>query len=183
MRQNRVQPAETTYHVTAHANEDGAAIFRDDRDRRRFLGTLSQTIARCGWQLHAYCLMDTHYHLLIHTPDETLAQGMARVNGVYAQIFNRRHRRRGHLFRDRYWSAPLATDEHLLLAMRYIPRNPVAAGTCPTAADWPWSNYRATAGLENPPAFLDVDWTRRMFAPDSAAACTHYRAFIAGDDC
>jgi REP element-mobilizing transposase RayT len=181
VRQNRVQPPETTHHISAHANEDGAVIYADDNDRRTFLNTLSDTINRYGWQLHAYCLMDTHYHLLLHTPDETLARGMGRLNGVYAQIFNRRHRRRGHLFRDRYWSTPLVTDEHLLLAMRYIPRNPVAAGLCATAADWPWSNYRATAGLVKPPAFLEVAWTRRMFAPNPEDACGHYRAFLAGD--
>jgi putative transposase len=178
MRPNRIQPSETTYHVTAHGNEDGMAIFRDDHDRRMFVRALAQAVSAATWDLHAYCLMDTHYHLLVYTPQATLASGMGRLNGVYAQMFNRRHGRRGHLFRDRYWSDPVRTDEHAISAMRYIARNPVAAGLCATAREWPWSSYRATAGLEHPPGFLHVDWTYRLFGRDAREAQAEYRALV-----
>lgn len=178
MRQNRIQPSETTYHVTAHANDDRGAIFLDDHDRRVFLRTLTDAVSRWAWHLHAYCLMDTHFHLLVYTPEETLAVGMGRLNGIYAQTFNRRHGRRGHLFRDRYWSEPLMTDEHVVAAMRYIAMNPVRAGLCNSAAGWPWSNYRATAGLDPRPAFLHVDWTYRLFGRSPSEAQTEYRAFV-----
>jgi REP-associated tyrosine transposase len=179
VRPNREQPAETTYHVTAHANDD-RPIFLDDRDRVRFLTLLSEVVTRCDWHVHAYCLMDTHYHLMAHTPTQSLAAGMARLNGLHAQAYNRRHRRRGHLFRDRYWSVAITTDAHLLEAMRYIVRNPVEAGLCTDPADWPWSNYRPTAGLAESPVFLRVQWTRRLFAANDADACAAYRTFVKG---
>jgi len=182
MRANRIQPSETTYHVTAHGNEDGAAIFLDDHDRRMFVRTLAEAVSRAEWNLHAYCLMDTHFHLIVHTPRATLATGMGRLNSVYAQTFNRRHGRRGHLFRDRYWSAPIMTDEHAITAMRYIARNPVSAGLCATAADWPWSNYRATAGLDQIPGFLHVGWTYRLFGRTPREAQAEYRALVAAND-
>ena len=181
MRQNRVQPPETTFHVTAHGNGGNEELFLDDRDRRRFLHTLADTTGRFAWDVRAYCLMGTHYHLLVHTPEPTLARGMGRLNGIYAQTFNRRHGRRGHVFRDRYWSAPLMHDEHLLLALRYIARNPVAAGLCETADDWPWSSHRAIAGSEAAPGWLQVDPTHRLFGGDRTAAAASYRSFVAAE--
>jgi REP element-mobilizing transposase RayT len=181
MRQNRVQPPETTFHITANGNGDRESIFVDDRDRHRFLQTLAETTSRFAWDVRAYCLMDTHYHLLVHTPEPTLARGMARLNGVYAQNFNYRHGRRGHLFRDRYWSVPLLTDEHLLLALRYIARNPVAAGLCDDASEWPWSSHRAAAGIEPPPVWLQVDPTHRLFGGDGFEAAASYSSFVAAE--
>jgi REP element-mobilizing transposase RayT len=181
MRQNRVQPPETTFHVTAHGNGDHEEIFTDDRDRQRFLHALADTTARFRWDVRAYCLMGTHYHLLVHTPEPTLARGMARLNGTYAQNFNYRHGRRGHLFRDRYWSTPLVTDEHLLLALRYIARNPIVAGLCEAADDWLWSSHRAIAGLDAAAAWLQVDPTLRLFGRGRPEAQASYRSFVAAD--
>ncbi len=181
MRPNRQQPAETAYHVSTHGNDDRGAIFADDRDRDRFLAILADAVDRSGWHLHAYCLMDTHYHLLVYTPEVSLAAGMWRLNTIYAQTHNRRHGRRGHLFRERYWSTPIVTDGHLLQVMRYIPLNPVAAGACAEPAEWRWSSYRATAGLIAPPSYLHVDWTRGFFGAETRSACARYRAFIAGE--
>jgi REP element-mobilizing transposase RayT len=181
MRQNRVQPPETTFHVTAHGNGENEPIFVDDRDRQRFLQTLAETTTRFVWDVRAYCLMDTHYHLLVHTPELTLARGMARLNGIHAQTFNFRHRRRGHLFRDRYWSAPLLTDEHLLLALRYIARNPVAAGLCETADEWRWSSHRAISGVDTPPVWLRIGPTHQLFGGDGLEAAASYASFVAAE--
>jgi putative transposase len=174
----REQPPETTFHVTAHANDERTPVFADDLDRQRFLITLADVATRWDWRVDAYCLMDTHYHLLLYTPERSLAHGMTRLNGVYAQSFNRRHQRRGHLFRDRYWSVPVCTDQHLLSAIRYIARNPVEAGLCSDPLDWPWSNCRATAGLDRPLAFLRAARTRRLLAPGEAGGCAQYLRFV-----
>lgn len=85
----RLEVADGVYHLTARGNER-RAIYRDDSDRRCFLGTLEQTIERFGWRCLSYCLMTNHYHLLVRTPEPNLARGMRDLNGVYAQSFNRR---------------------------------------------------------------------------------------------
>lgn len=97
----RLEFAGALYHITARGNAR-QAIYRDDVDRQRFLATLAHAVDRYGWLVHAYCLMDNHYHLLIETPKPTLARGMRHLNGTYTQAVNRRHQRVGHLFQGRY---------------------------------------------------------------------------------
>jgi putative transposase len=119
------------------------AIFRDDRDRLVFLGLLAATIERHSWRCHAFCLMGTHYHLLIETQGENLSRGLQRLNGVYAQLFNRRHSRTGHLFGSRFHAWTIQDEAHLRATHRYVLENPVRAGLCATASDWPWNASRA----------------------------------------
>ena len=88
------------YHLTARGNAR-QDIFLDAMDREAFLAILGREIAQHGWNCYAYCLMDNHYHLLIETPEANLVQGMQRLNSMYAQRFNRRHQRVGHLFQGR----------------------------------------------------------------------------------
>jgi REP element-mobilizing transposase RayT len=82
--------------------------------------------------------LGNHYHLLLSTPRAGLAGGMKLLNGYYAQHFNRRYARSGHLFQGRYGSRLIQTDAHLLATAQYIEMNPVAAGLCATPDDWPW---------------------------------------------
>jgi REP element-mobilizing transposase RayT len=96
----RLEIAGAIYHVIARGNER-RAIFRDDNDRLGFLELVATVVRERSWQLLAYCLMDNHYHLLLRTQHADLAAGIHYLNGVYAQRFNRRHRRVGHLFQGR----------------------------------------------------------------------------------
>ncbi len=123
--------------------------------------------------------MGTHYHLVIETPQANVVRGMRQLNGVYAQGFNRRHARHGHLLGGRYGTVLVARDEHLLEVLRYVVLNPVRARLCKHPAEWPWSSYRATAGLDESPAFLALDWVLRQFAPERASAQARYEAFVA----
>jgi REP element-mobilizing transposase RayT len=93
----RIEFPHAVYHVTSRGNARHR-IVRTDADRQAWLSILGQVIGRFGWLCHAYCLMDNHYHLLIETPQPNLSRGMRQLNGVYTQVFNRRHRRVGHLF-------------------------------------------------------------------------------------
>jgi REP element-mobilizing transposase RayT len=127
------------FHVFARGN-DQRRIYRDDADRRRYLKLLSETVRRWSWHLLAWCLMDNHVHLLIETPDPTLAAGMQYLHGTYARGFNDRHTRSGHLFQGRYGAVRIQTDEQLHAATEYIAMNPVKAGLCETPEEWPWSN-------------------------------------------
>lgn len=95
--------------------------------------------------------MSNHYHLLIETPDGNLAKGMRQLNGVYTQRVNQTYNRVGHVFQGRYKAILVERDAYLLELARYIVLNPVRARVVRTARDWPWSNYRATAGMANAP--------------------------------
>jgi putative transposase len=126
------------FHVTGRGVA-GCHIFLDDVDRGRFVAEFAAAIRHAGWLCHAYCLLGTHYHLVLDTLCERLSQGMHRLNGNYAAWFNRRHTRRGHLFENRYSSWVVLDDEHLDATLAYVLDNPVRAGLCVKREDWPWS--------------------------------------------
>ena len=134
------------YHVAAHAS-DRRTLFLDDRDRDVFLSRLARVIERHQLACIAYCLMDTHYHLVVQTPDERLSKAQQELHTWYAQQFNRSRHRRAHLFRARFMAELIDTDSYLLTACRYLARNPVQAELCEHPAEWSWSSYRATIGL------------------------------------
>jgi putative transposase len=124
---------------------DGARIVRDDNDRRVFLIRLTDVVSRFDWLLHALCLMNTHYHLVIESTRLALSNGMKRLNGLYAQGFNDRHGRSGHLFGDRFWASLIESEEYLEAACSYVVWNPVRAGLCDDPEDSPWT--RSVHGL------------------------------------
>ncbi len=174
----RLQVPGGTYHVVARGNAR-QDIFLDDGDRRRFLATLRMIVERLNLLVHAYCLMRNHYHLLLETPDGNLSLALRQLNGVYAQGFNRRHERVGHLFQGRFGSSLVERDTYLLEASRYIVLNPVRAEIVACPSDWEWSSYRAHAGCATPPPFLSVDWILMQFhAADRRSAQDAYRKFV-----
>ena len=175
----RVQFPGALYHVTAR----GVArqrVFRDDADRELLLYRLAETVVRFRWLCHAYCLMGTHWHLLVETPAANLAAGMQRLNGIYAQAFNRRWARPGHLFQGRYHAVLVEKEPHLLEVARYVVLNPVRAGLCRAPEAWPWSSYPATAGLVAPPSFLAVDELLGGLLGGYGDAQALYREFVSG---
>lgn len=174
----RIAFPDALYHVTARGDRR-EAIFDDDQDRRQFLATLEQVVDRFNWVCHAWCLMDNHYHLLIQTPDGNLSRGMRQLNGVYTQASNRRHRRVGHLFQGRFKAILVDSDAYLLELARYVVLNPVRAGMVKAPADWPWSSYRASVGLDPSAPWLAVDGLLAMFGKRRATAQTRYAQFVA----
>ena len=136
----RDQP-DGAFHAIGRA-VDGAFLFRDDDDRRCFLGILAQVVRRCGWEVHALCLMGTHYHLVLAALRQELSQGMHCLNGRYADAFNRRYARRGHLFGDRFVSRVIDDERQLRAVCRYVVGNPVRAGLVADVEAWPWTHSR-----------------------------------------
>jgi putative transposase len=140
-RARRELPSPGIYHVTTRGVAR-TAIFLDDDERRLFLRLLADVVGRHDWRCHAFCLMTNHYHAVVETHLWRLSDGMQRLNGVYAQAFNRRHARTGHLFGDRYASWVVTDEDYLRHACEYILQNPVRAGLCERAEEWPWSAAR-----------------------------------------
>jgi putative transposase len=124
--------------VTTRGN-NGAPIYRDDDDRGLFVFLLHRAAAIFDWRLHLWCLMTNHFHLLIETKAENLAQGMHRINSRYAHAVNERHARTGHVFERRYASRVIESETQLKNTALYIGNNPVAAELCAAARDWPWT--------------------------------------------
>lgn len=151
------------YHVMSRGNEK-QNIFRSRSDRTAFLRMLSEVCTEQSWQIHTYCLMNNHFHLIVETPEKTLAIGMKALCGVYAQWFNARHGRVGHLYQGRYVSRLIEKDEYFLALQRYILQNPVRAGLCCEAVEWEWSSYSATIGISPRPDFLDPDFALGFFS-------------------
>jgi putative transposase len=137
-RQPRSELPDGFFHVTARGVA-GGDLFRDDVDRALFVELLARAGITFRWACHAYCLMTTHYHLLIESSRPALSHGMHRLNGLYAQNFNARHGRRGHLFEERFSAYVIEGDAYLENACYYVLHNPVRAGLCESAEDWPWN--------------------------------------------
>lgn len=130
------------YHVFARG-VNRCAIFRTRADRLEFLRLLADARARYGWNCWAFCLMGNHYHLVIEAAQPRLSSGIQWLNGVYAARFNRAHGRVGHLFGGRFGAIAIESEEQLSVTCDYVIHNPVRAGICATASEWPWSRTRA----------------------------------------
>src|SRR3954454_17015673 len=118
-RPDRPRVANGLYHVYAHG-VDGRTIFRDDWDYVALLGGLEQVYQRHRWSILAFCVVPTHYHLLVKTPNPDLPDGMWRLNLGYARWFNKRYRMKGHVFDRRYGATLVTRNPHFLHLVRYI---------------------------------------------------------------
>jgi len=150
------------YHAM-NRGDQREAIFRDDQDRQKFLSTLGEACQKTEWQVHAYCLMSNHFHLVVETPQPNLVDGMKWLLGVYTKRFNIRHKLCGHLFAGRYKALVVegSGNGYLRTVCDYVHLNPVRAGLLkPTAPleSYGWSSYGLY--LQRPsrrPAWLRVD--------------------------
>ena len=171
------------YHLISRGNNRERVYLGDD-DCELFFDVLGHVVDRFGWLCHSYCALGNHYHLLVETPSANVSGGMRQLNGVYAQAFNRRHGRVGHVFQARFHSVLVDGDAYLRAVVRYIARNPVKAGLCERAEDWRWSSYRALLGLAPAPSFLTIDWVLGQFAQRRREACERLAELVRqdGDD-
>ena len=134
-------PDNGCYQVTARGVNRGAIVF-DDADRTALKELVVRTGKRFGWRYDAYCLMTTHFHLVLAVKLASLSAGMHWLNGIWAQRMNRRWNRTGHLFENRFSAWVVRDEEHWIQTCRYVLENPVKAGLCESASDWPWSGGR-----------------------------------------
>ncbi len=138
----RIEYPGAWYHVM-NRGAGRQRVFHSDRSREIFLTLLGEVSQLYSIEIHGYSLMDNHYHLLIRTPRGGLSRAMRHLNGVYTQKANRARQSDGPLFRGRYKSLLVQSEEYLLELVRYIHMNPVEAGLCRHPRDHRWTSHRA----------------------------------------
>src|SRR5215204_279411 len=126
-------PSPAWYHVICRGVEQRAIVL-DDRDRAAWFALFTEVQRRHRWKVHAWILLDNHFHLLIETTQPELSKGMQRLNAVHAMRFNRRYERSGHLFQGRFEARVVEGDRHLAAVIAYIYENATRVGL----RGWPW---------------------------------------------
>lgn len=177
----RIQYPNAWYHVMNRARR-GQELFTDKKDMGTFLDLLQETVTLFNLKVSAYCLMPTHYHLLVQTPDANLARCMRHINGIYTQRYNVRHHCDGTLFRGRYKSILVDADSYLLELVRYIHRNPLRAGLVKKIGRYSWSSHRGYLSNAAKWEWLHKDFVLRMLAKNRAVQIRKYRRFVEKQD-
>ncbi len=179
VRQLRIEFNGAFYHVTSRGNVKDK-IFFTDNDKEMFLKILQRTKERYSYFLHAYVLMDNHYHLLIETPLANLSQVMQNINTSYTVYVNRKYMRAGHLFQGRFKAIIVDKDSYLLQLSRYIHLNPVSSGIVGSPKDFKWSSYREFIG-EVVNDMVRIWDTLNHFSDDRSIARERYKEFVEGE--
>ena len=137
------QPSRTgIYHIMMRG-VNRQRIFHDDQDRAFFLSAIKKSKAADQFRLHAFCLMPNHVHLLLEQAEEPLETVFKRIGVSYANWYNRKYERVGHLFQDRFRSENVETEQYYMTVLRYILQNPVKAGMVSEPGMYRWSSYLA----------------------------------------
>ncbi|MBI3505154.1 MAG: transposase [Proteobacteria bacterium] len=175
-RSPRLDFSGAVHHVYTRGNARNN-IFHNHDDRARFYDILREVKAERPFKLYADCLMSNHLHLLIEPLEASLSVVMQFVLNRYAKYINARLGRVGHVFQDRFRERLCLDDTHVVNAIRYIHRNPVAAEMVADPADWPYSGHREYLGLD-PRGLLDQEKLLPAFGSGEAARAA-YKAFAA----
>ena len=165
------------YYVTSRGKER-KAVFKSKPDREKFLEYLESGTWRYDAVIHAYCLMDNHYHLLVETPSGNLPQIMRHINGAYTTYFNINRARSGQLFQGRYKALLVDVDEYAKELSRYMHLNPVRAQMRSRPEGYAWSSYRSYIGKRKSPEWLKRDLILDYFAAIKPLAEKRYRGFV-----
>ena len=161
----RIQYPGAWYHVMNRGRR-AEAIFLGKKDYFSFIELLKEAVDLWNVRVSAYCLLSTHYHLLIQTPDANLSRCMRHIDGVYTQRFNRSHHVDGQLFRGRYKSILIDADSYLLELIRYIHRNPIDSGIVKNLEKYPWSSHQGYLSDAKKWGWLYKEFVLSMFSVD-----------------
>ena len=163
----RIQTPGLIRHVMARGN-GRMTIFLDDADYRQFVYLLGEISEEYRLECWNYCVMPNHYHATLCPTRPNLSAAIRKLNGAYAQWWNRRHGRVGHVFQGRFKDQIVQREGYLLALFRYVAMNPVRAQLCDQPEKWAWSSYAAIVGIREAPAFLAVTATLRQFGEDDS---------------
>ena len=153
-------------------------IFKDKKDYQAFIDLLNETSEMWQLRVSAYCLMPSHYHLLVQTPDANLSRAMRHINGVYTQRYNRRHGSDGPLFRGRYKAIVVSADSYLLQLARYIHRNPMKAGLSDNLGGYLWTSHKAYLSFAKKWNWLHKEFIYSLFTNNKKEWIKRYRQFM-----
>ena len=168
---------EGAWHHVMNRGAGRRAIFSSDADREHFLGCCISAAKLYGLELHAYCLLGNHYHLLVRSNAGRLSDAMRWLSSRYTQSINYDKGQDGPLFRGRFASVLICEEEHLLEASRYIHLNPVSAGLASVPEQWPWSSASAYLNIIPTPQWLATDAILSMFG--ARGSCQTYANYLA----
>lgn len=177
-RKPRIEYPGACYHVLARGNEK-RDIFRDDQDRYRLLRFLDETRKDFSLMIHAYVFMPNHYHIVVETPEPNLSKAMHYLNTKYAEHFNFKYKRSGHLFQGRYKAILCQREKYLLELTRYVHLNPIRAGLARKLKDYRWSSYREMTGGDEWRRIASFDWTLSQFDQNKYIALKKYKKHLA----
>lgn len=158
-------------------------IFEDEQDRARFLERLGQTVIEGKSTVYAWVLMSNHVHILFKSGGDGISAVMRKLLTWYAVYFNRRQRRTGHLFENRYKSILCDEENYLLALVRYIHLNPIRASIIRTLEEldhYPWSGHQAIIDKAKHP-WMDIDTVLSQFGNTKRKAINEYRRFVQED--
>ncbi len=175
-RKARVEYPGAFYHVMTRGNQKGS-IFKDDKDRLRFLQKLIEYKEKYGFSLYAYILMKNHIHLLIETKNAPLSKIMQGFLQSYTQWYNGKYRTVGHLFQGRYKAILCDKKMYLLNLIRYIHLNCVRAGLVRNPVEYKWSSHRIYLGYEES-KLIDIDFILSHFSRNKQEAVQMYEIFV-----
>ncbi|MDD4203054.1 MAG: transposase [Candidatus Omnitrophica bacterium] len=144
-RQSRLIALGECHHITQRGNGK-QIVFHDDKDKEKYLEYLLQYSKEYELSILVYSLMPNHvHHIVVPAKQDSIAKTFKYTHGAYAQYYNKKHERSGHLWQGRFYSCIL-DPEHLYCAVRYIERNPVRAGLVQKPWDWNFSSVSAHLG-------------------------------------
>ena len=178
-RQARLDVPGALHHIMVRGI-DKTNIFRDDEDKARFLERLGQTVTEGKCAVYAWVLMDNHIHILFKSGQAGISMVMRKLLTWYALYFNRRHRRTGHLFENRYKSILCDEDNYLLALIRYIHLNPLRAKMVMTIEEldrYLWSGHSAVMNKREC-LWMDTDYVLLQFSDTTRRARNAYRRFV-----
>jgi len=135
----RVRIETPGYHHIYNRGVERRFVYEEESDKEKFLQILCDVSKHYAFTVHAYVLMDNHYHLLVENRRENLSAGMRQINSLYAQYFNKKYDRVGHLWQDRYKSWCVLDEGYLFTLFRYFEANPIEAGLSQQPGEYPWT--------------------------------------------
>lgn len=150
-------------------------IFKDDDDRKMFIRIMNYCNKKYECEIYAYCLMNNHVHILFKDKEFFVSDFMQYVASIYAEEFNKKYKRVGHLFQDRFKSIYVYNDNYLLRLIRYIHRNPERAGICKTE-EYKWNSYKEYVYNSK---IIETDSILKMFDSKEKIAIKKFKEFVA----
>lgn len=175
----RQKTFDSTFHVMCRSMKE-VGLFKDDQDKAAYMGYVKKYQKQYQFKVYSYCLMDTHCHFIIDANGSDISKVMHDINFSYAQYYNIRHDRIGHVFYDRFKSKIIKDDRYLFAASAYIHNNPIDIKMYETNPEkHPFSSLSVYLGLKNDPyEILDEGFILNMFGNNIKIARENYRKLV-----